>query len=412
MTLEEIIQGILQPQPGVSAGGPGEIVRSRLVDPSQMPRADSGSVMRAGFGSMAPARPQIATARPEPNTGDLGRVVPDAPNAGTPYAPPPQAAAPAPANAPALDLPSTSTIGTFLRGLGKGDGALLSAIGEGIGAVEGQGRNRLAQNQTYQWLISKGSPAEEAAAAIGNPEMLQALVTKHLNPSLTDDQREYAAAQQQGYKGSLVDFIKEGRRTNALRWVNTGTMMEGRDPITGEIVTSTPIDVSGTAAAKAEGKERGEAQGKAQTNLPMAELAAQKMTELLDGILGSSKLDGMTGYAAYLPNVTPEAQELQSRVDQVQGRTFLQAFNDLRGGGAITENEGAKATAAYNRLANMKVTDAGYRAALEEFKRDVADLLAIARQKAAGTYSEMPTRNTQPVPTPGNGGNWSIQRVQ
>jgi hypothetical protein len=371
MTLEEIIQSILQPQPGVSAGGPGEIVRSRLADPSQMPRADSGRVMQAGFGSMAPARPPQAIARPEPNAGDLGRIVPDTPNAGVPYSQPAQPAAPAAKDAPALDLPSTSGIGAFLRGLGKGDGALLPAIGEGIGAVEGRDRNRLAQNQTYQWLINKGSPAEEAAAAIGNPDMLQNLVKKYTNPALTDDQREYAAAQAQGYKGSLVDFIKEGRRTNALRWVNTGTMMEGRDPITGEVITSTPIDVAGAAEAKSRGGATGKFRGQAQAELPGVIQTASEAKGILTSLRDDEYLPNMLGpIGGHTPDILPAAQRVRGKIDQISGQAFLTAFEKLKGGGQITETEGKKATEAISRLSKRGV-------GVEDYKAAIADLMNI-----------------------------------
>lgn len=438
MTLEEMLRGLFETQPS-QGGGVGEIVRSKLADPTGMPAPDSGRVAYAGFGSMVPGAPNtqsghsrlpvrisgggitnLSAGLPGSQSGpaiarppglDASKDVPSLAIPGIAYAPPvgqkddaykaPQRTE----SAPVFSPPDQSGFGAFLRGLGKGGGALLPAIGEGMGAVEAQGRNRLAQNQTYQWLLGKGSPAEEAQAAIGNPELLKNLITKYSNPALTDDQREYAAAQRQGYKGSLMDFIKESRRTNALRWVNTGTVMEGRDPVTGAVVATTPIDVEGKKAAE----ERGEAQGKAQTNLPMAELAADKMTKLLDAIIDSPKLPSMTGYSAWLPNATTEAQELQSRIDQVQGRTFLQAFNDLRGGGAITENEGRKATEAYNRLANMKVTEAGYQEALKEFKQDVADLLVIARKKAGGGSAPASTGTTSTAPP--TSGTWSIQRV-
>jgi hypothetical protein len=439
MTLEEMLESLLQPQPVSPGGGPGEIVRAKLADPSAMPRPDSGGVMYGGFGSMVPALPntQGGPGRPPvrvsgtpistsaPNVGtqsgpavtrapglDRSYAVPDLPASGTPYrqpepvrddaySPPVQPKA----VPPSLDLPSTSSFGAFLRGLGQGNGALLPAIGEGMGAVEGVDRNRLAQNKTYQWLMEKGSSPEEAATAISNPELLKNLITVYTNPTITDDQREYKAAQAQGYKGTLLQFIKEARRTNALKWVNTGTMMEGRDPVTGEIVQSAPIDISGKAAAQ----EAGEAKGKAQVNLPMAELNAGKITTLIDNVLNDPYLHAMTGYAGYLPNVTPDAQRVQAHIDQLQGRTFLQAFNDLRGGGAITEKEGEKATQSYNRLSAMKVSDPDYRVALNEFRQDVADLLEVARKKAGGGTSVQPA---QTGATPPTSGQWSIQRVE
>ena len=51
-----------------------------------------------------------------------------------------------------------------------------------------------------------------------------------------------------------------------------------------------------------------------------------------------------------VPVISEEAAGWRKRIDQLAGQTFLQAYNDLRGGGQITEAEGAKAEAAYARL--------------------------------------------------------------
>jgi len=49
----------------------------------------------------------------------------------------------------------------------------------------------------------------------------------------------------------------------------------------------------------------------------------------------------------------------------VQGQTFLQAYNYLKGGGAITDIEGKKGEAAIARLNRSQSTE-DYRAALDD----------------------------------------------
>jgi hypothetical protein len=161
--------------------------------------------------------------------------------------------------------------------------------------------------------------------------------------------------------------------------MDAGTHYILLDPITRQTIGEIPKDLAGAEAAKAEG----EAIGKAKINLPLVELNAEKLTKNIDAVLEDPYLPTMVGpVSGMLPNVSGKSQKLQSRIDQIQGQTFLQAFNDLRGGGAITEAEGQKATNAYNRLANMKVDDPDYVEALREFKMEVADLLDVARRKA------------------------------
>jgi hypothetical protein len=95
------------------------------------------------------------------------------------------------------------------------------------------------------------------------------------------------------------------------------------------------------------------------------------------------------GIQGYIPKVlqTEGMAGAQARIDEVQGGTFLAAYQTLRGAGAITDKEGAKATDALNRLNKQGVSEKEYRAALKEFKEEVGKLREIARKKAAGDYT-------------------------
>lgn len=168
--------------------------------------------------------------------------------------------------------------------------------------------------------------------------------------------------------------------------MDAGTHFILLDPVTRQQIGTIPKDLAGAEAAKTEG----EAQGKAKVNLPLVELNADKLTKNIDAVLEDPYLPQMTGpVSGMLPNVSERATNFQARLDQIQGQTFLQAFNDLRGGGAITEAEGQKATNAYNRLSSLRVGTPEYINALREFKAEVADLLEVARRKA-GQPSQQP----------------------
>jgi hypothetical protein len=120
----------------------------------------------------------------------------------------------------------------------------------------------------------------------------------------------------------------------------------------------------------------------------------------------------MTGWTGNLPNVTPAARDAQAKIDQIQGQAFLQAFAGLRGGGQITEAEGAKATAALSRLAETRVGTAEYRAALAELKGEVEQLRELARRKAQGGRTPLggQSGSAPPAAVPA-GGSWSIRRL-
>mgnify|MGYP006278326721 CR=1 FL=1 len=88
--------------------------------------------------------------------------------------------------------------------------------------------------------------------------------------------------------------------------------------------------------------------------------------------------------------------------NQVKGATFLEAFGRLRGGGSITEVEGAKAEAALNRM-NKAQSEAEFIEAAREFQQNLRKGMELAKQKAgvpnrANTLAtpSTPSRNTPP----------------
>lgn len=137
------------------------------------------------------------------------------------------------------------------------------------------------------------------------------------------------------------------------------------------------------AAGKAQGGAVGAAAGAAQVALPTIENSSAYMINLLDRLKGDPGLKYTTGALSKLPTI-PGSQQAATRtlLDQIKGKQFLQAYNDLRGGGQITEVEGEKATEALARL-NTAQTAEDVRAAASEFQEQVSNLTAIARQKAS-----------------------------
>ena len=84
-----------------------------------------------------------------------------------------------------------------------------------------------------------------------------------------------------------------------------------------------------------------------------------------------------------------EAANFKTLFDQVKGSAFLQAFETLKGGGAISEKEGEKATSALNRM-NLAQTEPEFIKAALEFKSVVQNGLANARAKAKVGSSAAP----------------------
>lgn len=88
-----------------------------------------------------------------------------------PMVPPTQSAvAPAMSSAP-------NPISTFLAGLGKGGGAILPALGEGMKAVQGS-------NATKAALLSRGASEQDVDAALANPALMQQLLASIFAPKM------------------------------------------------------------------------------------------------------------------------------------------------------------------------------------------------------------------------------------
>jgi hypothetical protein len=182
---------------------------------------------------------------------------------------------------------------------------------------------------------------------------------------------------------------------------DTGTAFVPTGKKTGEVVgPAIPKDVAG----KERLEEIGKGQGQAQVDLPRVESNSGSMLTQIEDLRNDPYLPRMTGpLDSYLPNLTGDANRAQAKVNQLGGQAFLQAFQSLKGGGAITEAEGAKATAALSRLQSMGVDDKDYIAALDDFKEQVTRLRDLAKQRASGG-AQAPSEASPAAPAASSGG--------
>jgi hypothetical protein len=129
--------------------------------------------------------------------------------------------------------------------------------------------------------------------------------------------------------------------------------------------------IAGTRAAAEVQAQRGQ--------LEAAIGVGENMLETIESVVGRPAGDGRTGLPparalegilglieGRLPPRTQAQADLLARVEQISGRAFLEAFETLKGGGQITEIEGAKATQAIARLQRTQSPEA-FQEALFEF---------------------------------------------
>lgn len=114
-------------------------------------------------------------------------------------------------------------------------------------------------------------------------------------------------------------------------------------------------------------------------------LEAENALGLISSIMNDPALSSVTGNVqgrlpAGIPGITggQEGADLGVKIQQLQGKAFLQAFETLKGGGQITEREGIAAQNAIARLQTVQSTEE-YLAALKELEQIVSAGLARAR---------------------------------
>ena len=181
------------------------------------------------------------------------------------------------------------------------------------------------------------------------------------------------------------------------------------------------------AEAKASGEFMGKNKAAAAAALPGALEAASEGIRLIDEMVGKAEVRDKSGKviekgtaphpgfknyvgAALVPGMRfvegSDTASFEVRQKQIEGKAFLEAFQTLKGGGAITEKEGEKGTAAIMRM-NKASNEKEYIAAARELQGILRTGMDRARTKAgapAPSDGSAPP-SPPPPPPPGAGGN-------
>jgi hypothetical protein len=137
-------------------------------------------------------------------------------------------------------------------------------------------------------------------------------------------------------------------------------------------------------AAEKAGAVQGESRAQAQIDLPKAVASAQEQLRLLDELSnhpGRKQIGwhDFLGKAPLLPS--SKGYDAANLLEQIKGGAFKQAFESLKGGGAITEQEGKAATAAEMRM-DRATSKGEFDKALDDYKGIIRLGIDRANQKA------------------------------
>lgn len=141
-----------------------------------------------------------------------------------------------------------------------------------------------------------------------------------------------------------------------------------------------PIAPGDLAYEKALGASGGRADAEKSAQAPAVIATAQASLRNIRDLKNHPALSSALGVVqGRLPAIAGEQADVVARMEQIGGQAFLQAFDTLKGGGQITETEGAKATAAIARLNRMQ-SPRDYKAALTELEEIIETGLERARR--------------------------------
>ena len=147
-----------------------------------------------------------------------------------------------------------------------------------------------------------------------------------------------------------------------------------------------PLLQGQVAGAKAGATTEAKARTEAKLMAPQAIAQADETVKLIDDLLkapglkqavGASRLTGMQN----IPGT--KAKDFDIRLAQLKGKQFLQAFESLKGGGAITEVEGKKATDAIARM-DASGSEEEFIKASKEFQEIIREGAKRAKAMAGG----------------------------
>ena len=286
---------------------------------------------------------------------------------------------------------------------------LITAMKQGSMAREGVGadmRPFVAQNRDYSpgafprldqsttLMPVPGSPPQQQqgmARLDPNSEEAKA-VMRQMQESGADTIQIEPQQAQQSVSPAAIDQI-EAAKEAAKNAVNLPYDIQKQQQV-GDIKAQQDAALAQEKAAIENQQKVDQVRNQAKIDLPKVQANATYTKGLVDEILAHPGLSDVVGVPNPLTAWTPgtKAAGFKAKIEQLGGKNFLEAFESLKGGGQITEIEGAKATAAIAAL-NTAQSEEEFKRELTKLK-DVIDAGSARAMGKAGMGTETPPNKT------------------
>lgn len=250
---------------------------------------------------------------------------------------------------------------------------------------------RQAQIQRMQQEQVPQDPAELRLlqALQQNPDLMKLYQQVHGGQDIPSDiQSARLYEQMTPEQRSMYDQLNRREQAPYFQWVQRvlpdGSTQQGTfNARTGETKWDEQVVPPGQKArVEAAGEMTGKGQAEASMDLSRVVDNARQSVQAIDSLLAAPGAPRIFGAQGMLPVVPGTSRaDAKAMLEQVQGQTFLQAYQSLKGGGQITEVEGAKAEAAIAKLSRAQSWEAA-QSALKDLKEVINAGVRRSQQKA------------------------------
>ena len=260
------------------------------------------------------------------------------------------------------------------------DQQLAAVLGERIKTASEIGRSKKAQNKTLVALQNMGMDPAEAELLGDNPELLKiaaaAMYKKRMGGDITAELQTFSAmtkgmSPEDQEKARRIKLGLDPRATSSQK-IDLGTSWGIVND--GVLVGTIPKDIAGVKLAEAQGTATAEAQ----IQYPQLVDRLDESIGVIDRTLKMPNFNDAFGViASRSPTMVQETRDVEISIEQIQKGQFLAAIDQLRGLGALSNAEGAAATAAQTSL-NLAMSPEAARAELARLKK----IMETGKQRA------------------------------
>lgn len=143
----------------------------------------------------------------------------------------------------------------------------------------------------------------------------------------------------------------------------------------------------GKEAAKTDAELRTKSSTAAKIDWPKVEAAGSDLLKLTDELVAHKGKRYAVGAASMIPTIPGTSQaDFVTRHKQIGGKQFLEAFESLKGGGAITQIEGEKAADSIARMSRAQTIE-DFDTSVRDFQEIVDANMQRASKKGGGSYT-------------------------